>query len=107
MSERLAFDIAADLRAPPGPWPSARLLCEAADKLDGLIELLANAERERDEALAEVGRLRASQLPDDGELADTIGTDYLGRPCTIYVPPEDCTDPAHCRVHRGAYTDQR
>lgn len=27
----------------------------------------------------------------------------LKRPCTIYVPPEDCSDPSRCRVHRGAY----
>ena len=28
-----------------------------------------------------------------------------GRPCTIYVPPEYCSDPHRCRVHRGAYPE--
>lgn len=48
MTERLAADISRDLRA-RGPWPSERLLAEAADKLDGLIALLAEAETARDD----------------------------------------------------------
>lgn len=41
MPERLAYDIAADLRAAGGP-----LMVEAADKLEGLITLLAQADRD-------------------------------------------------------------
>lgn len=59
MSERLAHDIARDLRA---QWPSLELLGEAADKIEGLIELLTAAELDRDKARAEIGRLKASRM---------------------------------------------
>lgn len=63
MAERLTADISADLRRNalferdtlPGV---ARLLNEAADKLDGLIDSLAQAERARDELAEECGNLR-------------------------------------------------
>jgi hypothetical protein len=58
--ERFTFDISADLRslrvvldAAAGAGLGAVLLGEAADKLDGLIELLAEAEQARDTARAE------------------------------------------------------
>lgn len=55
MAERLASDIAADLRKLANFTPSepSPLLLEAADKLDGLIVLLAQAEQDRDEARRE------------------------------------------------------
>lgn len=52
MAERLASDIAADLRGQrAGLVINRRLLVEAADKLDDLIDCLATAERERNLAL--------------------------------------------------------
>lgn len=64
------------------------------------------------EVLAAMGRL---VLVGVGELDEVCGnstcpcawrepaTDMATkRPCTIYVPPEYCSDPHRCRVHRGA-----
>ncbi len=59
MAERLAADIAAALRA-----TGTRLGAEAADKLDGLISLLAQAETDRDAALAKVAGYEAATVWD-------------------------------------------
>lgn len=62
MSERLAVRIAADLRAQTDLSDATQqLLCEAADKLDGLIDLLAMAETDRDDTRALLRRLVAHE----------------------------------------------
>lgn len=70
MPERLAADISADLREYgkllPARTELVYLLGEAADKLDGLIALLAQAETDRDEAGATVERVRELHSPRPG-----------------------------------------
>jgi hypothetical protein len=58
MSERLTYDIAADLRGQADLSDATNdLLCEAADKLEGLLDLLVMAETDRDDARALLLRL--------------------------------------------------
>lgn len=47
------------------------------------------------------GEPDAPALGRSGEPATDTGT---GNPCTIYVPPEWCSDPTNCRVHRRSDT---
>lgn len=64
MSERMTYDISADLRSKVGLLNEmhldhvGRLLTEAADKLDGLIADLATAENARDAAQTERWRMK-------------------------------------------------
>jgi hypothetical protein len=66
VAERLTADISADLRKTAeaarlrgqGWATSIALMIEAADKLDGLLESLVQAERARDELAEECGNLR-------------------------------------------------
>jgi hypothetical protein len=85
MAERLAYDIAADLRRQTELSDATLdLLCEAAGKLEGLVDLLAKAENARDElgVLLPVGRMYLDAIDNDPEhelltLPQAIGITYV------------------------------
>jgi hypothetical protein len=88
VGERLAYDVAADLRRQTDLSDATNeLLYEAADKLEGLIELLANAETDRDQA-----RAAASLIQED---AARTGNDVIAEIAIRYLeaePGEEATD---------------
>lgn len=80
MAERSTSEISADLRT-AARYERRRFLAEAADKLDGLAELLASVDADRDEARSEVDALRriAKAGLDTVARVDRVLDEALGR----------------------------
>jgi hypothetical protein len=109
MSERLTADISADLRAFAQDMRAehrntdAVLLAQAADKLDGLIALLAEAETERDRlaldlqardiAVREADRLR-EQVEAERDRAVLALGDLRGREALLVAERDDARESA-------------